>query len=92
VKVRTWPHFSARVIFANFAETKLSLSFDIVCLLRIIIDYFLCLWPVRTDRSAPSPTGSSRNDKNIDGPRASEVSGSIITSILGLEFWSVKLN
>jgi hypothetical protein len=30
VKVRTWPHFSARVIFANFAATKLSLSFDMV--------------------------------------------------------------
>jgi len=58
-------------------------------LLLIII---LCLWPVRTDRSAPSPTWSSRNDKSIDGPRASEVSGSIITSILGLESWSVKLN
>jgi hypothetical protein len=28
--VRTWPHFSARVIFANFAATKLSLSFDMV--------------------------------------------------------------
>ena len=34
VKVSTWPHFSARLIFASFAETKLSLSFDIKGLLK----------------------------------------------------------
>jgi len=44
VNVSNWPHFSSRLIFAIFAETKASLSFDIIYLLNNLMIVLLFLF------------------------------------------------